>query len=79
MKELYLDNTKVDYQFLKEFSNSNKMINLELLSLRNCKFLTSLSFATIHCGDKVPNLKKLFLDYNKIEIKVEIKRLLKKN
>lgn len=79
LKELYLDNTKVEAHTLTEITGSWNLKALELISLRNCKNLTSYGLYKLHLIEDMKELQKVYLDGNKIEIKVEVRRLLKTN
>ncbi|KRX03997.1 Protein kinase-like domain [Pseudocohnilembus persalinus] len=77
LKKLSLDNTKVDAYVIKDIMNFWQLNNLEYLSAKNCKQLTTLGLYYLHNGNRLQKLKHVFVDGSRIEIKVEMKRLFK--
>ena len=77
LTELYLDNTKIDTSIIKEIVHKWKLTSLQLLSLKNCKYITGLALYHFHSGSNLTNLESLYLDSTNIDIKVETIRLLK--
>lgn len=59
--------------------NCWNMKSLEVLSLKNSRNLTGFGFYILHTIDDMNQLEKIYLDGNKIEIKVETRRLIKTN
>ena len=72
-----LDNTKIDTSIIKEIVHKWKLTSLQLLSLKNCKYITGLALYHFHSGSNLTNLESLYLDSTNIDIKVETIRLLK--
>jgi len=62
LRELYLDNTKIDASTIKEVVNSWNLLNLQLLSLRSCPYITALALYQLHNGVNTPKLSTLFID-----------------
>lgn len=57
--------------------HSLNLPKLKVLSLKNCKQFTTLSFYNLHNTNVFNNLDSLFIDNARMEIKVETKRLFK--
>jgi hypothetical protein len=78
LRELCLDNTKIDSSIIKDIVNSWNLYSLQSLSVRACKYLTGLALVHLHNGEHAKSLQSVLLDGTSIEVKVETRRLLKK-